>query len=111
MWLKLVCLVKHRSEATAGCRGGHVKVNGQRVKPASTVSEGDVVEFLQGKHYRRVVVQALPQKPVSKEVARTMYLDQTPRQEIEPAAARVYRPRGSGRPTKRERRQTDRLKK
>jgi len=109
MWLKLVCLVKHRSEATAGCRGGHVKVNGQRVKPATTVREGDVIEFLQGNHFRRVVVQGLPERPVSKEVARTLYLDQTPRVERESEAV-IYRPRGRGRPTKRERRDIDRLK-
>jgi len=46
VWLKLVCLVKHRNEATEACRGGHVKINGLRVKPAASVREGDVVEFL-----------------------------------------------------------------
>ena len=109
MWLKLVCLMKHRAEATEECRGGHVKLNGQRVKPSATLREGDVVEFLRGNHYRKVVVQGLPEKPISKEEARTMYLDQTPRQEVERAIG-VFRERGSGRPTKRERREIDRLK-
>ncbi len=109
MWLKLVCLVKHRAEATEGCRGGHVKINGERVKPSTPVREGDMIEFLRGTQFRRVVVQGLPEKPVSKEVARTMYLDQTPKQEMQRDIG-VSRERGSGRPTKRERRQTDRLK-
>jgi ribosome-associated heat shock protein Hsp15 len=109
VWLKLVCLIKHRSEAAEACRGGHVKINGQRVKPAAVVREGDVVEFLQGTHFRRVVVAALPEKQVSKETARTQYVDQTPRQEID--VARVSRrERGSGRPTKRERRELDKFK-
>ena len=37
LWLKYVCLVKHRADATEACKGGHVKLNGQRVKPAATV--------------------------------------------------------------------------
>ena len=108
-WLKLVCLIRHRSEAAEACRGGHVKINGQRVKAAAAVREGDVVEFLQGTHYRRVVVQALPEKQVSKELARAMYVDETPKQEVERAVS-VFRDRGSGRPTKRDRREMDRLK-
>ncbi len=109
LWLKLVCLVKHRSEATEACRGGHVKINGQRVKPAATVREDDVVEFLQGSHYRRVFVQALPEKQASKEAARAMYLDETPKQEVD-ITRFAMRERGSGRPTKRERRELDKFK-
>ncbi len=108
-WLKLVCLMKHRSEATEACRGGHVKINGLRVKPAAAVGEGDVVEFLQGTHYRKVVVQAVPEKQASKELARTMYIDETPKQEVE-RSIKVFRDRGAGRPTKRDRREIDRLK-
>ncbi|HEX2060896.1 MAG TPA: RNA-binding S4 domain-containing protein, partial [Thermoanaerobaculia bacterium] len=74
-WLKLVCLFKHRADATEACKGGHVKINGQRVKPAAPVKEGDLVEFYQGTHFRRVVVQGLPESNVSKEVARTLYDD------------------------------------
>jgi len=45
-WLKHVCLLKQRSEAADACKGGHVKINGLRVKPAAAVREGDViVEF------------------------------------------------------------------
>lgn len=109
MWLKLVCLMKHRAEAAEECRGGHVKLNGQRVKPSAAVREGDVVEFLRGTQFRRVFVQGLPERQVSKEAARTMYLDQTPKQDIERAIG-GFRERGSGRPTKRQRREIDRLK-
>ena len=110
IWLKLVCLFKHRSGATDACRGGHVKLNGQRVKPAANVREGDVVEFLgSDDRYRRVVVAGLPQTNISKEVARTMYVDETPKQEVE-IARTALRERGSGRPTKRERREIERLR-
>ena len=109
-WLKLVCLFKQRGDAAEACRGGHVKINGQRVKPAAPVCEGDVIEFLGGDdRYRRVVVAGVPEGNVSKEVARTMYIDETPKQEVEIARS-AMRERGSGRPTKRERRDIERLR-
>jgi ribosome-associated heat shock protein Hsp15 len=103
LWLKHVCLFKHRSQATEACRGGLVKINGQRVKPAAVVKKGDQIEFLAGENLRRVVVQTVPPGQQSKEAGRTMYLDESP-----PPAPRqavtVYRDRGAGRPTKKERR-------
>ncbi len=109
LWLKLVCLVKHRQEAAEACRGGHIKINGQRARPAATVHQNDVIEFLQGSRYRRVIVQALPDRQASKELARTMYIDQTPKPEVDVPRS-IFRERGSGRPTKRDRREIERLK-
>ncbi|HEU4889388.1 MAG TPA: S4 domain-containing protein [Thermoanaerobaculia bacterium] len=107
-WLKLVCLFKHRGDATEACKGGHVKINGQRVKPAATVKPGDLVEFYLGSHFRRVIVQSIPTGNVSKEVARTMYLDETP---VQPKVETVnVRERGAGRPTKRDRREIEKIK-
>lgn len=106
-WLKLVCLFKHRSEAADACRGGRVKLNGSRVKPSTPVREEDVVEFYQGTQFRRVVVAGMPATSVSKETARTMYVDQTPRQTVDPTL--VYRERGAGRPTKKDRRDMERF--
>jgi len=109
IWLKLVCLFKHRADATEACKGGKVKVNGLRVKPAAPVKEKDVVEFYDGgDHYRRVVVLSLPAGNVSKDDARTMYLDETPaRTTVEKVA--MTRERGAGRPTKRDRREIDKV--
>lgn len=108
LWLKHVCLVKHRSAATEACKGGLVKLNGQRVKPASEVRENDVVELTEPR-YRRVVVLTVPQKQASKEDARTMYRDETPVEEAPPPPV-VTRDRGAGRPSKRERRELEKLK-
>jgi ribosome-associated heat shock protein Hsp15 len=110
IWLKLTCLFKHRTEATEACKGGHVKLNGARVKPAATVKEGDIVEFYLGTHFRRVVVQGLPESNVSKEVARTMYIDETPPPQKVERDTTAFRDRGLGRPTKKERREIERLK-
>jgi ribosome-associated heat shock protein Hsp15 len=109
VWLKQVCLFKHRTDATEACKGGKVKVNGLSTKPAAVVREGDVVEITLGEHFRRVVVQAIPEGNVSKEIARTMYLDQTPERPKIDRTAGVTRDRGLGRPTKRERRELDRF--
>jgi ribosome-associated heat shock protein Hsp15 len=108
-WLKLVCLFKQRGDATEACRGRHVKINGQRVKPAAPVREGDVVEFLLNDTYRRVVVAGTPERNVSKEIARTMYVDETPKQEVDISRGGL-RDRGTGRPTKRERRDLEKLR-
>src|SRR5688572_30341096 len=109
IWLKLVCLFKHRTDATEACKGGKVKINGLRAKPSAAVKEGDVVEFYDGAdHYRGVVLQSLPAVNVSKEVARMMYVDETPaRPQVELV---VERERGAGRPTKKERREIERLR-
>jgi ribosome-associated heat shock protein Hsp15 len=108
IWLKLVCLFKHRTDATEACKGGKVKINGLRVKPAAVVREGDVVEFYDGgDRYRKVIVQFVPEGNVSKEQARTMYDDETPVQVRE--APLVERERGTGRPTKRDRREIEKF--
>src|ERR1044071_6351277 len=107
LWLKYVCLVKHRGDATEICKGGHVKINGQRVKPAATVREGDVIEMVLGERFRRVVVSLLPHAQAAKELARTMYVDETPVQEKVDVVTAISRDRGTGRPTKKERREME----
>lgn len=110
LWLKLICAFKHRADATEACRGGHVKVNGARVKPAAMVREGDVVEITDDDFYRKLVVIGLPERSISKEVARTMYRDETPEKPKPPVETGIgERDRGAGRPTKRERRELDKF--
>lgn len=111
VWLKLVCLFKHRSEATEACKGGKVKINERSVKPSAVVRPGDTIEIHSGEHYRKVVVLELPEGNVSKEIARMMYRDETPvRPKPVKTAAPAVREKGAGRPTKRERREIDRFR-
>jgi len=109
LWLKYVCLVKHRADATEMCKGGHVKLNGARVKPAATVRAGDVIEMYLGERFRRVVVSVVPQAQAAKELARAMYVDESPVQEKVDAVTAILRGRGMGRPTKKERRDINRF--
>ena len=109
-WLKLVCLFKHREEAAEACRGGHVKINGQRAKPSAPVKEDDVVEFLLNDRFRRVIAVVLPDSQLSKEAGRTAYIDESPAPVVQPAAAESFRDRGAGRPTKKERRDIEKFR-
>ena len=109
-WLKHVCLFKHRTAATDACKGGHVKINGQRAKPAAVIREEDVIEFYAGERFRRVIVKSVPETQQAKEAARLMYLDESPPVEKVDRTTEVLRDRGAGRPTKRERREIERFK-
>ena len=110
VWLKLVCLFKHRTDATEACKGGHVRINGSSVKPAASVKEGDLVELFAGERYRRVVVSGLPVANISKEAARTMYVDETPVRPKLEIPGGMFRDRGAGRPTKKERRDIEKIR-
>ena len=111
-WIWSVRLVKTRSMGATACRGGHVRVNGERVKPADAVRVGDEVRLRQaGGHERIVVVKRLIRKRVGAPVAAECYVDNSPppppREAIAPAG---IRDRGAGRPTKRDRRELERLR-
>lgn len=110
-WVWAVRLTKTRSQATAACRAGHIRVNGDRAKPATTVRVGDRVEVRLHEQIRIVEVRQLLVKRVGAPVAQAAYVDHSPppppREHVAPAGVRD---RGAGRPTKRERRQLDRLR-
>lgn len=110
-WVWAVRLFKTRSLATAACRAGHVKVNGERAKSAQLVKPGDEVRVRVAGFDRIVVVSRIVVKRVSATVAAECYLDKTPppppREEV---ALLPLRDRGAGRPTKRERRDIEKLR-
>lgn len=110
-WLWAVRLYKTRSAATAACRAGHVRVNGERVKAAQAVREGDEIRSREGGFDRIVVVRKLLVKRVGAPVAATALTDLTPPPPPRTEVASVpVRDRGAGRPTKRDRREIDRLR-
>ena len=109
-WIWSVRLTRTRSAASGACRAGHVRVNGVRVKPAHAVRAGDEVRLQYEGRERVVVVQRVIVKRVGASVAAGCYLDISPplppREEAVVVAARD---RGTGRPTKRERRSIEKL--
>src|SRR5688572_15833116 len=110
VWLWAVRLYKSRSAATAACRGGHVRVNRVAAKAATTVKVGDRIEaFVERKRILEVV--ALINKRVGAAVAATCFIDHSPPVPVVKRLPRVaVREPGSGRPTKRERRELDRFR-
>jgi ribosome-associated heat shock protein Hsp15 len=110
-WIWAVRLTKTRSAATAACRAGHVQVNGERAKAAQPVRVGDEVRVRGTEFERTVRVARILNKRVSAAVAGESLVDLTPppppREEV---AAVVLRDRGAGRPTKRERRDLEKLR-
>ncbi|MEU6095577.1 RNA-binding S4 domain-containing protein [Streptomyces sp. NPDC047079] len=110
-WIWSVRLVKTRSAGASACRGGHVRVNGERVKPAHSVRIGDEVRLRHEGRERVVVVKRLIRKRVGAPVAVQCYIDNSPppppREAVTPAG---IRDRGAGRPTKRDRREMERLR-
>ncbi len=64
-WIWAVRLVKTRSLATAACRAGHVKVNGEKAKAAQSVKIGDEIRYRESGFDKIVVVGAILVKRVS----------------------------------------------
>lgn len=107
-WLWAIRVYKTRSAATTACRAGHVRVNGDKIKAAQTVKPGDEVRVRISGFDRILIVRQTLTKRVGAPVAALAYEDRTPVRE--PIAALGVRDRGAGRPTKRERRDIDRLR-
>jgi len=109
-WLWAVRVYKTRSAATKGCRAGHVKVNGERAKAAQPLKVGDEVRIRISGFDRILEVKDLIPKRVSAALAATAYVDNSPPLPTPEETAFIpQRDRGAGRPTKRERRDIDRL--
>ena len=116
-WIWAARFAKTRSAATDLVLAGHVKVGGERVKPAREVAGGETIEIRVGHVPRTVVVTGIADRRGSATVAATLYeetpesIEQRERIQLE---RRLARPLGSdlaGRPTKQDRRRLDALRK
>ena len=110
-WLWAARFFKSRTLAAAACDGGKVDVNEQAAKPSRVVRPGDLLHITLPRSKKIVRVTALSDRRGPGAVAKLLYEDLTP--PPPPRETRVpppaVRPPGAGRPTKRERRQIDRL--
>jgi ribosome-associated heat shock protein Hsp15 len=113
-WLWAVRLFHSRSEATAACAAGHVRIEGNRAKPARDVRIGETLTVLAANVQRTVKVLALLDQRVGANRVPDFLQDLTSPEEFERAreARRqngIVFPQGFGRPTKKQRRQLDQL--
>lgn len=112
-WLWAARLFKTRSIAAEAIDAGHIKVNGQRCKPARIARAGDRIELIRGGEVRDLMVLGISALRGPATVAQTLYqeTDDSRRRSAEAAALRRLAPaptEGAARPTKRERRALDR---
>ena len=107
-----VRLFKTRSLAAEACESGRVRVSDIHVKPSRTVREGDILTVRRPDMMVSYRVVALCDKRLSAPLVKDYLCDITPAEELEKAAmmklqSRLERDRGTGRPTKKERRTLD----
>lgn len=110
-WLWCARLFKSRSAAAEAVRGGHVRLNGQRVKPAHAVKVGDALHVVSAHgHERELAIAAIPERRGPAPEAAATYVESAEsierrRKAAEERAARAaYLPPTAGRPDKRTRR-------
>jgi ribosome-associated heat shock protein Hsp15 len=111
-YLWSIRLFKTRSLATDACRAGRVKQNGQNVKPSAIVKVGDVYQVSKGIEKKVIEVVDLLHTRSESKIAVTKYKDITPVEETIAFKSMFHAPamkrdRGTGRPTKRDRREID----
>jgi ribosome-associated heat shock protein Hsp15 len=115
-WLWAARFFKTRGAATDAVAGGHVHLNGARVKPAKEIRAGDRVVVTVADVRREIVVLRVADRRGPATVAATLY-EETPesavRREQQALERRMARPLGAdlgARPTKRDRRRLDALR-
>ena len=113
-WLWAVRVFKTRTLAADACRLGRVTINGQSAKPGREVKINDIIVIFKDEVSRRFKVLKLLHIRVGASKVREFTEDQTPPEALQ-APRRPgpgpfgIRPKGAGRPTKKERRQIEQL--
>jgi len=108
LWLWAVRVFKTRSLSTEACRSGHVRLNGRPAKASSLLKAGDRVTVRLPGIERVLEVRSAIAKRVGAAAAQQSYVDHSPAKPDPPQQPVVFdRP---GRPTKRDRRQLDRVR-
>jgi ribosome-associated heat shock protein Hsp15 len=113
-WLWAVRVFKTRSLASDACRAGSVAVNKVQAKPARDVRPGETITVKQGLVLRTLRVVDVPRSRVGAKMVTSFCTDLTPPEEMDkarqnPVMQLLAREKGSGRPTKRDRRLLDAL--
>ncbi|SFS94575.1 RNA-binding S4 domain-containing protein [Sphingobacterium wenxiniae] len=113
-YLWAIRIFKTRSLATEACKAGRVKLNGQNVKPSYVVKVGETYSVQKGIERKVIHVIGLLERRVDAKTAVQFYEDQTPVEETYGFKSVFHAPvlkrdRGTGRPTKKDRREIDDL--
>ncbi|WP_299548401.1 S4 domain-containing protein [Seonamhaeicola sp.] len=111
-YLWCVRYYKTRSLATTACKKGQVKVNQDVVKPSREVYAQDVIELRKNQINYRLTVNDIPESRVGAKLVDIYRTDTTPKEAFEARellkySKDYYRKKGTGRPTKKDRRDID----
>ncbi len=103
---------KTRNMASEAIKKNHVKINGMTAKPSKEVFGGDILEIKKNQIEYKILVLDIPKSRVGAKLVPQYIKDQTPkeafeRQETFRQAQSYYRQKGTGRPTKKDRRELD----
>ena len=117
-WLWSIRIFKTRSLATNACKSGDVKVGEKKVKPAHLIQINETINVRKNGFDMTFLVKELISKRVSATLAGACYENLTPVEELNKykdwfigKARPEIRAKGTGRPTKRNRREIDHFKK
>jgi len=115
-WLWAVRIFKTRSLATKACSSGKVKIDGNKVKASRNIQPGDMIQVRKGVVKNKYKVLKIAEKRMGAKMVLNYLNDITPEEELAKLkTARVIqiqtREKGRGRPTKKERRIMDKLRK
>jgi ribosome-associated heat shock protein Hsp15 len=109
-YLWAIRMYKSRTLAAEAIKGGKVKLNDENFKPSHVVKVGEKYSMTIGNHRKIIEVSALIEKRHGFEIAKKHYIDHSPAPEAHESFPSVFfkptvkRPKGSGRPTKKDRR-------
>ena len=110
-WLWTVRIFKSRTIATDACKAGKIKINGSEIKPSASVSRLDKIEVRKNGFNFQFEVKELLKNRVPAPIAKECFQNNTPISELEKyndwfngKKSSVLRARGTGRPTKKDRR-------
>jgi len=114
-YLWCIRVFKSRTLAGEACDSGKVKIDDARIKPSRLIKPGDIITVQQGYVKRTFKVIDLLEKRVSAPLVKNYALDITPREELDKLQTERFvsyqsKFKGTGRPTKKDRRLIDRMK-
>jgi len=103
---------KTRSIATEACKKGHIKLNGSNIKPSKDVFSGEKLTIRKNQINYEIIVLDTPKSRVGAKLVDLYRKDITPQEAFENQdllkfSKDYYRKKGSGRPTKKDRRDID----
>ena len=111
-YLWCVRYFKTRNQASIACKKGHIRINGDVVKPSREVFLQDIIDLRKNQINYKIRVNDIPASRVSAKLVDIYRTDLTPKEEFEgrklaKLASKYYRAKGEGRPTKKDRRDLD----